>query len=736
MAKRKKIKDPYATREASKYEQPIASREYLMQLMEKAKKPLTLNTLISNLHYDADINRQEALRRRLGAMERDGQLIYNRRGGYVLVKESDLIRGRVVGHKDGYGFVVPEEGGEDLFLSPRQMRAVFDGDRVVVNVIGVDRRGRREGTIVEVLERNTQQLVGRVVMEQGVSMVIPDNKRINQDILIPESGLNGAKDGQIVMVDITAQPTLRTQPIGRVIEVLGDHMAPGMEIDVAIRSYQLPHLWPEEVEAEVRKLPPEVPYLHKQKRTDLRHLNLVTIDGEDAKDFDDAVYCEPRPRGGWRLYVAIADVSHYVSSDTPLDAEAALRGNSVYFPGAVIPMLPEALSNNLCSLMPKVDRLCLVAEMEISATGKLTRFQFYEAVMHSKARLTYTKVASLLASDNPLLTKEYNDLLPDLQNLYQLYQALRDAREARGAIDFETTETKILFSEKRKIEQIVPVVRNDAHKLIEECMIAANVAAAKFILKHKMAGIYRIHGGPKPDKLVDLRSFLGELGLSLRGGKEPEPQHFAELIEQIQGRPDEYLIQTVLLRSLSQAVYHTDNIGHFGLSLEAYTHFTSPIRRYPDLLIHRCIKTILKNSQPILDELSLSRHAEHCSMTERRADEATRSAIDRLKCEYMLDRVGQEFGGIVTSVTSFGLFVSLKNIYVEGLLHVTSLHNDYYRFDPIKHRLRGERTGKTYRIGDPIRVVVNRVDLDDKVIDFGEAQLVSRPKPKKKSDKL
>ena len=731
MARRKKPLDPFASREASKYGNPIPSREYIIQLLRKAKKPQTYEKLLELLDLAGEEN-QEALSRRLKAMERDGQLLYNRRGGYIPVEEADLIRGRVVGHKEGYGFVVPEDGSEDLFLSPRQMRAVFDGDRVLVNVTGVDRRGRREATIVEVLSRHIQQLVGRLFMEYGVAVVTPDNKRISQDILIPAAELQGAQEGQFVMIEIINQPSLRNRPVGRIIEVLGDHMAAGMEVDVAIRSYQLPHTWPSAVEEEMQQMDSKISDVEKSKREDLRELSFVTIDGEDAKDFDDAVYCEEKKQGGWRLYVAIADVSHYVKPGSAVDEQASLRGNSVYFPGFVIPMLPEVLSNHLCSLLPRADRLCLVAEMEINKVGKLTHHRFYPAVIHSKARLTYTTVAALLNAIDPDLDSEHKEIIKPLKRLHELYCVLRQARETRGALDFDTVETRIIFGENRKIEQIVPLVRNDAHKLIEECMILANVAAAQFILKERKTGIFRVHGGPNPDKLVDLRQFLAEFNLGLRGGKSPQPHHYAELIKLLQGRPDMYLIQTVLLRSLRQAFYATENTGHFGLALEAYTHFTSPIRRYPDLLVHRLIRHLCSSSpKEAIDDVALGRYAEQASMTERRADEATRSAVDRLKCEFMLERVGEEFDGFITSVTGFGLFVSLNEIYVEGLVHVTALKNDYYRFDPIKHCMHGERTGMRYRLGDRIRVKVTRVDLDDKFIDFALADKKSKEKNKK-----
>lgn len=730
MRRKKQIRDPHFERELAKYPNPIPSRECILSVLKEAKRPLVFEKIIEMLGI-SDADRAEGVSRRLRAMERDGQLIANRRGGYVPIDEADLIRGRVVGHKDGFGFVIPEDGSEDLFLSPRHMRSVFDGDKVLVNVSSIDRRGRREASIVEILARHTQQLVGRLFVEHGAAFVRSDNKRICHDILIPMNETHGAQDGEFVMVEILSQPSTRSGPVGRVIEVLGDHMTPGMEVDVAIRSYQLPYQFPQSVEEEVRDLPAQVPEADKAGRRDLRHLPFVTIDGEDAKDFDDAVYCEARKQGGWRLFVAIADVSHYVKPGTPLDEEAAKRGNSVYFPGFVIPMLPEGLSNHLCSLMPHTDRLCLVAEMIVGKNGNLGKTEFYPAVIHSHARLTYTTVAALLKKVDPQLTVDHRPVLDNLEHLYDLYNELRLAREKRGALDFETVETKVIFGENRKIEQIVPTVRNDAHKLIEECMILANVAAAKFILKHSKFGIFRNHLGPKPDKLVDLRQFLAEFSLGLRGGKAPAPQHYAEVIKLIQARPDVYLIQTVLLRSLTQAVYATENAGHFGLALAAYTHFTSPIRRYPDLLVHRLIYAILAEQPLPHDEAELTRFAENASMTERRADEATRSALDRLKCEYMLSRVGEEFDGFITAVTGFGLFVSLKDIYVEGLVHVTSLNSDYYRFDPIKHMLRGERTGKKFRLGDPIRVKVARVDMEDKFIDFALAETLPPVKRKR-----
>lgn len=662
----------------------------------------------------------EALRRRLNAMERDGQLIRNRRDGFCLVNKKDLIAGRVIGHKDGFGFLKPDVGGDDLFLTPRQMRPLLHGDRAVVRVVGVDQRGRREGALVEVLEHVNREIVGRIYIEGGLGFVVPDNKRINQDLVVREADLNGASHGQIVVAEILEQPSKRSQPIGRVVEILGEHMAPGMETDVAIRAYGLPLEWPDEVKAEIAGLDEVIDKRQIAGRVDLRKLSLVTIDGADARDFDDAVYCEATTKG-WKLLVAIADVSSYVSPRSALDKEARLRGTSVYFPDRVIPMLPEVLSNGLCSLNPEVDRLCMVCELYISADGKITRSKFFEAVMRSKARLTYDQVAAMLLDGDAQLCKTYADLLPHLHQLYALYQVLHASRSVRGAIDFDTTETRILFNNESKVERIVPVQRSDAHRLIEECMLAANVAAARYLLRKKLPALYRVHEGPPEQKLVDLRDFLAELGLRLSGGEKPSAKDYADLLDSVQGRPDSHLLQTVLLRSMSQAVYSSENIGHFGLAFPAYTHFTSPIRRYPDLVVHRAIRHLIAGGGE--DDFLYSRselHAlgEHCSTTERRADEATRDAEAWLKCEYMMDKIGESFDGIITSVTSFGLFVELDEIYVEGLVHITSLDHDYFHFDPVGHRLSGERSGRVYRLGDPIRIKVAAVNLDDKKIDF------------------
>ena len=717
--RRRSPRDPHARREAQKYDHPIPSREFIMQQLDEAGMPLSMDDIARRLglHEPRDL---EALRRRLRAMERDGQLVRNRRGDYCLVDRADLVRGRVTGHPQGFGFLIPDAGGDDLYLPAAEMRKVLHGDRVLARVVGEDRRGRLEGAVVEVLERAVKQVVGRYYHESGVGFVVPDNKHITQDILVPEDQRYGARHGQIVVAEILEYPTAHRQPIGRVIEILGEHLAPGMEIDIAIRSYGLPQDWSPLVEAEIEGLAPTVPEKAKAGRRDLRDLPLVTIDGEDARDFDDAVYAERRGEG-WRLFVAIADVSAYVAPGSALDAEARERGNSVYFPERVIPMLPEVLSNGLCSLNPEVDRLCMVCEMEIDRTGALKRHRFYEAVMRSHARLTYTEVAAMLVDRDQGLRRKYRALVPHLETLHRLYKVLNASRRRRGAIEFESQETRIIFGPERKIESIVPVERNDAHRLIEECMLMANVAAAKFLGRRKVPTLYRNHEPPGADKLAGLREFLGELGLKLGGGDEPTPKDFARLLERAASRPDAHLIQTVVLRSMPRAAYYPDNLGHFGLAFDAYVHFTSPIRRYPDLVVHRGIKHALAGGPPedfVYTHEELQVLGDHCSMTERRADEATWDVIGWLKCEYMQDKVGEVFAGIITGVTSFGVFVELDGIYVEGLVHVTSLKNDYYHFDAAHHRLRGERTRRVYRLGDRMRVRVARVDLDERRIDF------------------
>ena len=734
----------------SKYPYPIPSREEILGVLRTSDAPLAANDIAETL----SIKRQEreGFFKRLGAMERDGQIRLDKRGYYQLTHPSNFVAGRVQGHRDGYGFIIRDDGQDDLFLPNAEMQKVMHGDRVLARIVGYDRRGRPEGHVVEVTDRANKRVIGRLLNENGALIVAPEDKRIGHDILVTQN-TKKAKVGQIVVVELTDFPSRHSQPLGRVAEVLGDIDDPGMEIEIAVRKYGVPHEFSDGALAEAAALPDEVRPADVRHRVDLRDVPLVTIDGEDARDFDDAVYCEPAKVGrgdGFRLIVAIADVSHYVRPDTSLDTDAIERSTSVYFPRRVIPMLPEKLSNGLCSLNPEVDRCVLVCDMLITARGEIKAYQFYPGVMHSAARLTYTEVAAVLTNTKGPEAARRAAIVPQLQNLYGAYKSLFAARQKRGAIDFETTETYIVCNAQGKIEQILPRQRNDAHKLIEECMLAANVCAADFMKRNKHPGLYRIHAGPTAEKLENLRTFLRGMGLSLGGGETPHASDYAALMAQVRDRPDAQMLQTMLLRSMQQAVYSPDNIGHFGLAYDAYAHFTSPIRRYPDLLTHRAIYAILsgkkyrpespngvvlntalspraralqqadeetrprsRENTAIWEELGL-----HCSANERRADEASRDVETWLKCYFMRDKLGEEYGGMVSGVTSFGIFVQLDALFIEGLVHVTELGSDYFQYDEIKNELRGERTGIRYRLSDRVRVQVSRVDLDARKIDF------------------
>jgi ribonuclease R len=658
-----------------------------------------------------------------------------------------LLTGKISAHRDGYGFFVPNDGSEDLFIHSTEMRKVFDGDEVTARILRKDKRGKIEGEIVSVVAHNTRRVTGKLFREAKQWRVIPSNPKMQHTVFIEQPFTINANHEDIVVVEITRQPDRYRPPAGIITEVLGQEMAPGMEIEIAIRNFGIPFEWPVQVEQEAGKLAPEPTTRDKANRIDIRHLPLVTIDGEDARDFDDAVFCQKKPKGGWKLWVAIADVSHYVQIGSALDNEGKLRATSVYFPQQVVPMLPEQLSNGLCSLKPAVDRLCMVCEMSISAAGKVTGYQFYEGVMHSHARLTYTEVGRILAErDDPesLVRASHAELVPHLDELHRLFKRLRAEREKRGAIDFDTVETRFIFDEQRKIESIVPVVRNDAHMLIEECMLCANVAASSFLEKHNIPALYRSHEGPTESKLANLREFIGELGLTLGGGESPTPLDYQRLSLQIRSREDANLIQTMMLRSMSQAIYEPDNKGHFGLAYEAYTHFTSPIRRYPDLLTHRAIKSVIRSEMPSkhvqraegqknLPRKKIYPYAmtdlvilgEHCSMAERRADEATRDVSNWLKCEYLQEHLGDTFTGNITSVAPFGFFVELDNLYSEGMVHISQLGSDYFVFDAGKQRLVGERTRTIFRTGDRITVTISRIDLAQRRIELQLANPVA-----------
>lgn len=714
--------DPNLSREQEKYENPVPSREFILTHLQARLKPANYTQLCEELAVNDD-ERKIAFKRRLRAMERDGQLYFNQFKCYSLIDEAGLTKGKVIGHRDGFGFLEVEGESKDWFIAKHQMNMVLHGDIVLAKGTKRGSGSKCDARIIKVLTNERAPIVGRYFVEHGIAVVVAEDPRITQDIIILPGSEKGARHNQMVQVQITQNPSRNMNAVGKIIDVLGEHLAPGMEIEVALRNHDIPHVWPEEVEQQVAHLGELVEEADKQGRVDLRDLPLVTIDGEDARDFDDAVYCEPKKSGGWRLWVAIADVSHYVCMNTPLNKEAIERGNSVYFPEQVIPMLPKVLSNGLCSLNPEVDRLCMVAEMTVSSQGQLSGYKFYEAVMNSHARLTYTKVNAILQNDEKL-RKEYAAVVPHLTDLQQMYMALKAARQERGAIEFETLETRFVFNAQRKIESIVPVLRNDAHKLIEECMILANVSAAKLLEKHEASALYRVHDEPDSEKLGNFTQFLTELGIESTLSDEPTPKEITHVLARLGDRPEAELIQTMLLRSMKQAVYQPDNIGHFGLALPAYAHFTSPIRRYPDLVVHRAIKAVLKaQGQQTSGEYAYSddevdKLGEQCSTTERRADDATREVADWLKCEYMQDHVGMEFNGVISSVTNFGLFVRLDDLQIDGLIHVTHLGDEYFHHDAAKHCLVGEHTHKVYRLGDKITVQVASVSLDDRRINL------------------
>ncbi len=759
------------------------SRQAILELLEAQDAPTSPEEVAIRLKVGPEAI--VALRRRLAAMQRDGQILQNRKGGLMPVGRIDLVAGRVTGHRDGFGFMVPDDGSGDIFLPPREMQKVMHGDRVLVRRSGTDSRGRTEGSIVEVTARPTRTLVGRLVNERGVMLVVPEDQRIKHDVMIQPGGAMGASAGQVVSVEIVEPPTQYTPPIGRVVEILGEVDDPGMEIEIAVRKFDVPHRFSEELLRAVSTLPDVLQPADYRNRVDLRDVPLVTIDGEDARDFDDAVYCEPldrdKPSAGWRLLVAIADVSHYVTLGSLLDEEAQARSTSVYFPRRVIPMLPEKLSNGLCSLNPGVDRLVLVADMVVDGRGRTKAYQFYPGVIHSAARLTYDEVWGILSGRNPLAIQARGALVGHLNDLHQLYRTLSKARQARGAVDFETVETKIICDPAGRIQSIVAQERNDAHRLIEECMLCANTCAADFLVRMKHPGLYRVHEGPTPDRLANLRQYLSTLGLHLgERGKDPTPQDYQVLARAIADRPDAALLQTMMLRSMQQAIYTPFNSGHFGLAYDAYAHYTSPIRRYPDLLNHRAIKALLSGGRYLPDVLvegvavpasataredagkgredaaaakaGAPAHPQRphgkeaagaaglavwealgvlCSVNERRADDATRDVEAWLKCQYMKERVGEQYRGRITGVAPFGIFVTLENLFVEGMVHVSDLGAEYFQYSETSHELRGERTGKRYRLTDEIDVQVSRVDLEGRRIDF---RLVQDARPRSADD--
>ncbi|MBR7069702.1 MAG: ribonuclease R [Oxalobacter sp.] len=736
-----------------KYPYPIPSREEIMDALRQSSRGYGVKTLAKELQVKT--TEFDGFLKRLDAMVRDGQIVQDAKGSYKVNTSARFITGYVQGHPEGFGFLIRDDGEEPIYLPEKEMYKVMPNDRAEVRIAGYDSKGRPEGFIVTVTARSTTHVVGRLVREEGVWRIAPEDRRIAHDILL--DGRPGkAREGQYVNAELTSQPTRYAPPMAKIVEVLGNREDSGIEIEIAVRKFGLPYVFSPDALQQADALPDTVLPEEAKGRIDLRDIPLVTIDGEDARDFDDAVYCMPVTvdgNDGYRLVVAIADVSHYVQPGTPLDGDALSRATSTYFPRRVIPMLPEKLSNGICSLNPDVDRLVMVCDAVISSGGKVTAYQFYPAVMHSAARLTYTTVFAILQNPTGPEAVQYRTLVPHLQDLYGLYHVLAQARERRGAIDFETVETEIICDDNGKIEKILPRERNDAHKLIEECMLVANVCAADFIAHHQHEGLYRVHAHPSIEKLQQVRAFLALSGITLGGGDSPEPTDYASAARQFAGRPDATILQTMLLRSMQQAVYTPDNVGHFGLAFDAYMHFTSPIRRYPDLLTHRVIKAILSGKKYVpkgieRKKLNLDVPASirkqvlqqqgtggkdrkvgreravwemlglHCSANERRADDASYDVEQWLKCWYMRDKLGEEFMGSVASVTAFGVFVQLDDLYVEGLVHVTDLGQDYFHYDDIRRELRGERSGVSFRLADKVKVQVSRVNLDARQIDF------------------
>ena len=729
--KTKKVKgDPHFAREAQNYETPIPSREFILSEMEALGPPVKRRVLLNHFKVTSEELR-EAFRRRIKAMIRDGQLMKTPEG-YIPIREQETSEGVLHLSREGEGYLLTDTG-ERIGLSGPTLRGYYDGDVVSAQVTHILDEGSSRGRIVALLKPTTPLIVGRIIFSQSHWEVLPFDRKLTQNVQIAKSHHGSAKSGDIVQVKIwrDEKSSQHPGPVGEVIAVLGDPQTPGIEIEVAIRKFDIPNQWPNDILKNSEKIAEKKPVL-RGDRVDLTQLPLVTIDGEDAKDFDDAVYCEPRDQGGWRLYVAIADVSYYVTPGSALDQHAFERGNSTYFPGVVVPMLPEVLSNGLCSLKPNVPRYCVVCQMSINAEGHITRYEFYRGLMESKARLTYTEVAEMLEGHEGL-RKNYAELVPALESLKALYKALHQQRRIRGAIDFDTIETKILFDQQGKIKTIIPHQRNIAHKMIEESMLAANVCAAKFLERHQCPTLFRVHDRPPGDKLLSLRTFLAELGLDLPGRSTPTAADFSALMARIADREDRHVIETVMLRSLSQALYSTENIGHFGLAYESYCHFTSPIRRYPDLLVHRAIVDTLKkptkHHKDAVDQLT--KIGFHCSQTERRSDEATRDASMALKCHYMQDKIGETFQGVISGVASFGIFVELKDVYVEGLVHVTALGSEYFQYDPVHHRMVGDRTRTMYRLGDRVEIVVVRVDIEAKKIDLELVSQGKQTQPKK-----
>ena len=715
--------DPYLNRELQRYVNPLPSREWILTILDRIGIPVNTSVLANKL----GITKEEKafFERRLNAMARDGQVLINRRGAVCVADKLALVKCRVEVHKDDFGFAVPlnPADGNDFVLYARQMLGLMNGDIVTVRPAGVDRKGRREGQVLDIIERANKDVVGRLKLEHGVALLIPEDKRLGASIVLQPHSVGKAKAGQVVVASIESYPDASQAAVARVTEILGDYADSGMEIEIAVRKHHLPHQFTSACLKQTEKIPDHVKPSEYKNRVDLRELPLITIDGETARDFDDAVYAEKIGRN-YRLVVAIADVSHYVKPDDDIDVDAQERATSVYFPRRVIPMLPEKLSNGICSLNPNVERLCMVCDMEITYAGNIKSYQFYPAMMRSHARLTYTQAWDWISND-----QKDDPLKKHVLNLYQLYQILFKKRLQRGAMEFDSIETQMVFNKQGKIERIIPVIRNEAHRLIEECMLAANVCAAEFLHKHKHPALYRNHAGPTSEKLINLREQLGLLGLKLQGGDHPTPKDYALLFQQIKDRPDRQIIEMMMLRSMQQAVYEPNNLGHFGLAYPAYTHFTSPIRRYPDLTIHRAIKAVLNHCK--YEPKSWNELGVWCSQAERKADNASRDVENWLKTYYMRDKIGEVFSGRVSGMANFGLFVTLDDVYIDGMIHISDLGEDYFNYHPELMAIIGERSGLRFKLGDKVTVKVARADLEQSRIDLMLINTESKPKRSK-----
>ncbi len=716
-------KDPYLNRELQRYVNPLPSREWILTILDRIGIPVNTSVLANKL----GITKEEKafFERRLNAMARDGQVLINRRGAVCVADKLALVKCRVEVHKDDFGFAIPlnPADGNDFVLYARQMLGLMNGDIVTVRPAGVDRKGRREGQVLDIIERANKDVVGRLKLEHGVALLIPEDKRLGASIVLQPHSVGKTKAGQVVVASIESYPDASQAAVARVTEILGDYADSGMEIEIAVRKHHLPHQFSSACLKQAEKISDHVKPSEYKNRVDLRELPLITIDGETARDFDDAVYAEKIGRN-YRLVVAIADVSHYVKPDDAIDVDAQERATSVYFPRRVIPMLPEKLSNGICSLNPNVERLCMVCDMEITYAGNIKSYQFYPAIMRSHARLTYTQAWDWISND-----QTDDPLKKHVLNLYQLYQILLKKRLQRGAMEFDSIETQMVFNKQGKIERIIPVIRNEAHRLIEECMLAANVCAAEFLHKHKHPALYRNHAGPTSEKLINLREQLGLLGLKLQGGDQPTPKDYASLFQQIKDRPDRQIIEVMMLRSMQQAVYEPNNLGHFGLAYPAYTHFTSPIRRYPDLTIHRAIKTVLNGSK--YEPKSWNELGVWCSQVERKADNASRDVENWLKTYYMRDKIGEVFSGRVSGMANFGLFITLDDVYIDGMVHISDLGEDYFNYHPELMAIIGERSGLRFKLGDKVTVRVARADLEQSRIDLLLINTEIKPKRSK-----